>query len=247
MTASRSARCDDRGRPPSRPGRTERSSREMPRSAATCSWTRRCWSRSAPSSASARTSAPGRRRKDARCRRRSSRRSERRRRRFPVAVARASPARGVGSVRRDWVEIGTSAATRRCGSRSPRASAELPGHVRDPSRESEARSRDLRARRGRRPVELREGDAIAGLDADRRVSFCFLDAEKDVYLSCWRKLASKLVPGALVLADNVISHRDEMTDFLAAVEADREMDRWWCRSAWACCWQGGRGAGPGHE
>jgi predicted O-methyltransferase YrrM len=73
-------------------------------------------------------------------------------------------------------------------------------------------------------VELREGDAIAGLDGIDRVSFCFLDAEKDVYLGCWRRLRSKLVPGALVLADNVISHRDEMEDFLDAVAADRETD-----------------------
>jgi predicted O-methyltransferase YrrM len=53
-------------------------------------------------------------------------------------------------------------------------------------------------------VELREGDAIAGLEAIDAVSFCFIDAEKDVYLRCWRVLRSKLVPGALVLADNVI-------------------------------------------
>jgi predicted O-methyltransferase YrrM len=73
-------------------------------------------------------------------------------------------------------------------------------------------------------VELREGDAIAGLEAIDAVSFCFIDAEKDVYLRCWRVLRSKLVPGALVLADNVISHRDEMTDFLDAIDADRDLD-----------------------
>jgi len=73
-------------------------------------------------------------------------------------------------------------------------------------------------------VELREGDAIAGLAAIDGVSFCFLDAEKDVYLRCWNVLASKLVPGALVLADNAISHRDDMADFLDAVAADPGID-----------------------
>ena len=73
-------------------------------------------------------------------------------------------------------------------------------------------------------VELREADAIAGLAAVDAVSFAFLDAEKDVYLRCWHALAPKLVPGGLVLADNVISHRDEMADFLAAVAADRRVD-----------------------
>jgi predicted O-methyltransferase YrrM len=73
-------------------------------------------------------------------------------------------------------------------------------------------------------VELCEGDAIAGLNAIDAVSFAFLDAEKDVYLSCWKVLSGRLVPGALILADNVISHRDEMTDFLAAVAADPRVD-----------------------
>jgi len=73
-------------------------------------------------------------------------------------------------------------------------------------------------------VELREGDAIAGMSAIDEVSFAFLDAEKDVYLRCWEVLAAKLVPGALVLADNVVSHREEMADFLAAVDAHRGID-----------------------
>ena len=73
-------------------------------------------------------------------------------------------------------------------------------------------------------VELREQDAVAGIDALDAVSFCFLDAEKDVYLRCWKALAGKLVPGALVLADNAISHREEMADFLEAVAADPAFD-----------------------
>ena len=73
-------------------------------------------------------------------------------------------------------------------------------------------------------VELREVDAIAGLEAFDAVSFAFLDAEKEVYLRCWEALSARLVPGALVLADNVISHRDEMADFLAAVAVDPRID-----------------------
>jgi len=73
-------------------------------------------------------------------------------------------------------------------------------------------------------VELREGDAVDGLAAIDGVSFCFLDAEKDVYLRCWQTVAPKLVPGALFLADNVISHRADMEDFLAAVDSDPRVD-----------------------
>jgi predicted O-methyltransferase YrrM len=73
-------------------------------------------------------------------------------------------------------------------------------------------------------VDLREDDAVAGLDAIDGVGFCFLDAEKDVYLRCWNRLRPKLVAGALVLADNVISHRDEMREFLDAIEKDSGVD-----------------------
>ena len=37
-------------------------------------------------------------------------------------------------------------------------------------------------------------------------------------------MTPKLVAGGLLLADNVISHRDEMTDFLEAVAADPRLD-----------------------
>ena len=136
-----------------------------------------------------------------------------------LAIAAASAPAG------RWVEIGTSAgysamwlalAARERGARLITFEV-LPEKARI------ARETFALAEVGDR-VELREVDAIAGLDAIDGVSFCFLDAEKDVYLSCWRKLASKLVPGALVLADNVVSHRDEMADFLDAVEADCELD-----------------------
>ena len=116
-------------------------------------------------------------------------------RQVPPATGASSPSppparrRPLGRDRHQRRLLGDVARAR--GARARRAS----DHVRDPAREGAARARDVRCRRGRRRVELREADAIAGLDAIDGVSFCFLDAEKDVYLSCWRKLASKLVPG----------------------------------------------------
>jgi predicted O-methyltransferase YrrM len=73
-------------------------------------------------------------------------------------------------------------------------------------------------------VELREGDALDGLTAVEGVSFCFLDAEKDVYLRCYEAVVPKLVDGGILAADNVISHRDDMRDFLAAASADPRID-----------------------
>jgi predicted O-methyltransferase YrrM len=73
-------------------------------------------------------------------------------------------------------------------------------------------------------VELHEGDALTGLATIDSASFCFLDAEKDVYLRSYQTVVPKLVPGGLLLADNVISHREEMADFLAAVAEDPRVD-----------------------
>ena len=143
--------------------------------------------------------------------------------RFLALTAAASPP--AASAPGAWVEIGTSAgysaiwialAARERGARL--VTFEVLAEKARLARETFAQAGvgDV--------VELREGDALAGLESIDAVSFAFLDAEKDVYLRCWDLLATKLVPGGLILADNVISHHDEMADFLAAVAADRRID-----------------------
>jgi predicted O-methyltransferase YrrM len=73
-------------------------------------------------------------------------------------------------------------------------------------------------------VEVREGDGLAGLAGVEGVSFCFLDAEKTLYLTCYQALVPKLVTGGLLLVDNVISHRDEIGEFLDAATNDARVD-----------------------
>lgn len=53
-------------------------------------------------------------------------------------------------------------------------------------------------------VDLRVGDALETLrDLPRDVSLAFLDGWKNLYLPCLKLLEPKLVPGALVVADDV--------------------------------------------
>src|SRR5689334_16056743 len=53
-------------------------------------------------------------------------------------------------------------------------------------------------------VDLRVGDALETLkDLSRDVSLVFLDGWKNLYLPCLKLLEPKLVPGALVLADDI--------------------------------------------
>ena len=70
-------------------------------------------------------------------------------------------------------------------------------------------------------VELVEGDAfekLAGLDDAFDV--VFLDAEKEDYDRLFALARTKLEPGGLVVADNVLSHAETLAAYSAARQAD---------------------------
>jgi caffeoyl-CoA O-methyltransferase len=73
-------------------------------------------------------------------------------------------------------------------------------------------------------VELVVGDAREQLPAIKDVAFCFLDAEKEIYSDCYEALIPNLVPGGLLVADNVISHQEDLQPFLDRAEADERVD-----------------------
>jgi len=56
-------------------------------------------------------------------------------------------------------------------------------------------------------VELVEGDARDFLQAEKNISFCFLDAEKEVYDECYDLIIPNMVKGGLLVADNAINHQ----------------------------------------
>ena len=70
-------------------------------------------------------------------------------------------------------------------------------------------------------AELREGDAFELLPRiDDVFDIVFLDAEKDDYEELFRLVREKVEPGALVIADNVLSHPDPLARYSAARQAD---------------------------
>ena len=73
-------------------------------------------------------------------------------------------------------------------------------------------------------VELVEGDARSFLERLEAIAFCFLDAEKDVYGRCYETVVPRLVPGGLLLADNVISHQVELQPMIDAALVDPRVD-----------------------
>jgi caffeoyl-CoA O-methyltransferase len=73
-------------------------------------------------------------------------------------------------------------------------------------------------------IRLITGDAREYLESIGPVAFCFVDAEKEVYEEVYDLLVPKMVPGALLAADNTVSHQDELEPFLQRVYRDRRVD-----------------------
>ena len=66
-----------------------------------------------------------------------------------------------------------------------------------------------------------EGDALEVLPKlEGQFDFVYLDAVKSDYLKYFRALEPKLVPGAVIVADNVIRSAGAMRDFLDAIAED---------------------------
>ena len=62
------------------------------------------------------------------------------------------------------------------------------------------------------------------MPAYNEISFCFLDAEKEIYQDVFELAAPNLVPGGILLADNAISHQAEMQEMLELALQDKRFD-----------------------
>jgi caffeoyl-CoA O-methyltransferase len=73
-------------------------------------------------------------------------------------------------------------------------------------------------------VEIIQGDARELLPNYPDMGFCFLDAEKELYLDCYEAVVPHLRPGGLLVADNAISHAEELEGFITRALADPRVD-----------------------
>ncbi|MDP9262207.1 MAG: DUF1442 domain-containing protein [Actinomycetota bacterium] len=74
-------------------------------------------------------------------------------------------------------------------------------------------------------AELVEGDAHETLAAiDDVFDVVFLDAEKDDYERLFQAARPKVEPGALFVADNVLSHAEPLAQYSAARQADPTLE-----------------------
>ena len=74
-------------------------------------------------------------------------------------------------------------------------------------------------------AELVEGDAFENLPAiDDVFDVVFIDAEKDDYERLFQLARGKVEPGALFVADNVLSHEDTLGAYSRARQADPTLE-----------------------
>ena len=73
-------------------------------------------------------------------------------------------------------------------------------------------------------VTLVGGDARDYLPDIHDVSFCFLDALKEIYLDCYELVVPNLAPGGLLVADNVTSHAQDLAPFIERALTDGRVD-----------------------
>jgi predicted O-methyltransferase YrrM len=70
-------------------------------------------------------------------------------------------------------------------------------------------------------VEIREGraaDSLTGLPGP--FDFVFLDADRPSYAFYLELVLPKLLPSGLLVADNIVSHRQELEDYLSRVKSN---------------------------
>jgi predicted O-methyltransferase YrrM len=73
-------------------------------------------------------------------------------------------------------------------------------------------------------IELIEGDARDCIANYKNISFCFLDAEKEVYEDCYDLVIPNMIKGGILVADNAINHYETLKPMLEKALADGRVD-----------------------
>ena len=73
-------------------------------------------------------------------------------------------------------------------------------------------------------IDLIEGDALNYLTTEKNVSFCFLDAEKEIYEECYDLIIPNLVQGGLLIADNAINLYETIKSMINKALSDKRVD-----------------------
>ena len=73
-------------------------------------------------------------------------------------------------------------------------------------------------------VSLVHGNALEHLAEAKEISFCFLDAEKEIYGQCYDAVVPRMVPGGILVADNAVNHQATLRPMLDQALRDERVD-----------------------
>ncbi|HUI45906.1 MAG TPA: class I SAM-dependent methyltransferase [Nitrospirota bacterium] len=73
-------------------------------------------------------------------------------------------------------------------------------------------------------VDFVHADALLHLPNIHDISFCFLDAEKEIYGQCYEIIIKNMVRGGFLIADNAISHESTLRPMLDRALSDERVD-----------------------
>ena len=73
-------------------------------------------------------------------------------------------------------------------------------------------------------IELIEGDAREYLDNYKRISFCFLDTEKELYEELYEIVIPHMTKDGILVADNAINHYETLKPMLDGALSDERVD-----------------------
>jgi len=73
-------------------------------------------------------------------------------------------------------------------------------------------------------IDLVYGDALERLSEYNGIGFCFLDAEKEIYDPCFDLIVPRMAAGAILVADNAISHEAALRPMLDRTLRDERLD-----------------------
>ncbi len=73
-------------------------------------------------------------------------------------------------------------------------------------------------------VDFAQGNALDYISGYSDISFCFLDAEKEVYSECYEAVVPNMLPGGILVADNAINHEKTLRPMLDRALSDPRVD-----------------------
>ena len=73
-----------------------------------------------------------------------------------------------------------------------------------------------------KPVQGSACDILEALDSGEKFDFIFIDANKREYVKYFELIKPHLLPKAMIVADNIISHAEKVQTFIDAVDSDND-------------------------